>query len=324
MFYQESLLDIPNVTSLPESAFGRTRSEKPDGLTDGLFGLAPARANLSARQAKAQGLLTSGTCGQRFTGSSASVDLMLFFGEQVESADGRDWLDLVQSDLEASAYAVGSVGLCAAGFGAPHIRHRIFFVADAASDNQQRIRQSREGDGWRELSAGRHGAVSGLGDALPAGRAKGWSESGSGQVAGGGEFNYLANADSSGRARSGSAQSKEWRGDFILAGRGESGGLGDASGTGLQVRESGELQGEGRGTERRAVAQPGATNGFWSGAEWLYCRDGKYRAVEPGTFPLAHGAAERVGRLRGYGDAIVAPVAEEFIRAYLETGRGEK
>jgi DNA (cytosine-5)-methyltransferase 1 len=279
------------------------------------------------------------------------------FGEQVESTDGRSWLDLVQSDLEASAYAVGPVGLCAAGFGAPHIRHRFFFVADAASDNQRRIRQSGEGDGWRELSAGRFGTVSGLADALPAGRAKGWGESRSGQVAGGGEFSHLANANSSGRKRTGSAQSEKRQGDFVFAGRSESDclgntegdgwarrendgncrgrerafrqaseacGLGDASSTGLQVRESGELQGEGWGTEGRAVTKSGATNGFWADAEWLYCRDGKYRAVEPGAFPLAHGAAERVGRLRGYGDAIVAPVAEEFIRAYLETGRGER
>lgn len=37
-----------------------------------------------------------------------------------------------------------------------------------------------------------------------------------------------------------------------------------------------------------------------------------------GTFPLAHGAPARVGRLRGYGNAIVAPVAQAFIEAYLE------
>jgi DNA (cytosine-5)-methyltransferase 1 len=40
--------------------------------------------------------------------------------------------------------------------------------------------------------------------------------------------------------------------------------------------------------------------------------------VEPGTFPLAHGAPNRVGRLRGYGNALCAPVAEGFIRAYME------
>jgi DNA (cytosine-5)-methyltransferase 1 len=57
--------------------------------------------------------------------------------------------------------------------------------------------------------------------------------------------------------------------------------------------------------------------GFWSDADWIACRDGKTRPVEPGTFPLAHGAAARVGRLRAYGNAIVAPCAEAFIRAYL-------
>ncbi|HGJ5880665.1 MAG TPA: DNA cytosine methyltransferase, partial [Arsenophonus nasoniae] len=38
----------------------------------------------------------------------------------------------------------------------------------------------------------------------------------------------------------------------------------------------------------------------------------------PGTCPLAYGIANRVGRLRAYGNAIVAPVAEELVRAYLE------
>jgi DNA (cytosine-5)-methyltransferase 1 len=55
--------------------------------------------------------------------------------------------------------------------------------------------------------------------------------------------------------------------------------------------------------------------GFWSGADWLYCRDGKYRPVEPGTFPLASRAPGRVGRLRGYGNALCAPAAQAFIEA---------
>lgn len=46
--------------------------------------------------------------------------------------------------------------------------------------------------------------------------------------------------------------------------------------------------------------------------------DGEWRPVEPGTFPLAHGTTARVGRLRGYGNAIVAPQAEAFIRAFME------
>ena len=57
------------------------------------------------------------------------------------------------------------------------------------------------------------------------------------------------------------------------------------------------------------------TNGFWRDADWLGCRDGKFRPVEPGTSPLVNGAAARVGRLRGYGNAIVAQVAQTFIEA---------
>ena len=62
----------------------------------------------------------------------------------------------------------------------------------------------------------------------------------------------------------------------------------------------------------------GPTNGHWRNADWLLCRDGLWRPVEPGTFPLAHGAPARVGRLRAYGNAIVAQVAAEIVSAYLE------
>jgi DNA (cytosine-5)-methyltransferase 1 len=67
----------------------------------------------------------------------------------------------------------------------------------------------------------------------------------------------------------------------------------------------------------RSAGAQALVNGFWADAEWVYCRDNKYRPVEPGTFPLVNGATNRVGRLRGYGNAIVAPVAQAFIEAYL-------
>lgn len=56
---------------------------------------------------------------------------------------------------------------------------------------------------------------------------------------------------------------------------------------------------------------------FWSDVQWLACRDGKYRPIEPGTFPLAHGAAARVGRLRAYGNALQAQAAAAFITAAM-------
>jgi DNA (cytosine-5)-methyltransferase 1 len=53
------------------------------------------------------------------------------FGEQVASKDGKQWLAGVRADLEGLGYAVGAADLCAAGVGAPHIRQRLFWVADA-------------------------------------------------------------------------------------------------------------------------------------------------------------------------------------------------
>jgi len=62
---------------------------------------------------------------------------------------------------------------------------------------------------------------------------------------------------------------------------------------------------------------PGPTNGYWSNADWLLGRDGKWRPVRPGTFPLAHGVAQRVGRLRAYGNGINLEKTAEFIRAAM-------
>ena len=53
------------------------------------------------------------------------------FGEQVASNDGREWLAGVRADLEDMGYAVGAADLCAASAGAPHIRQRLFWVADS-------------------------------------------------------------------------------------------------------------------------------------------------------------------------------------------------
>lgn len=53
------------------------------------------------------------------------------FGEQVEAAIGWGWLDAVFADLEGESYACGAAVLPACGVGAPHIRQRIWFVADA-------------------------------------------------------------------------------------------------------------------------------------------------------------------------------------------------
>ena len=66
------------------------------------------------------------------------------FGEQVASKDGLAWLDTVQSDMEASGYALGAADLCAAGVGAPHIRQRLWFVGERLADTQGQRHIQRE------------------------------------------------------------------------------------------------------------------------------------------------------------------------------------
>ena len=77
MSCHQTSMDLPSATSSPESAAGVMRLGSPDGPTTSPSGQAHARVNLSARQAKAKGLLTSGTCGPPSTGSSISVGLQL-------------------------------------------------------------------------------------------------------------------------------------------------------------------------------------------------------------------------------------------------------
>mgnify|MGYP002717179519 CR=1 FL=1 len=181
------------------------------------------------------------------------VDLV--FGEQVAGKDGLGWLDLVASDLEAVGYACGAVPFPAAGIGAPHIRERLYWVADR-NDAGLEGRRKPGRERASEWLAGAGGVVGGLAD-LPRERRNGRQNP----------------ACAAGRNRL------------------ETGGSTD---------------------------RPGPTNGHWRSADWLGCRDGRWRPVEPGTFPLAHGAPARVGRLRGYGNAIVAQQAAAFIESYCE------
>jgi hypothetical protein len=65
----------PSATSLQASGSGASHFGAPGGQMIDLFGLVPAPANLSARQAKELGLLTSGTYGRHSTTLSASAAL---------------------------------------------------------------------------------------------------------------------------------------------------------------------------------------------------------------------------------------------------------
>ena len=240
------------------------------------------------------------------------------FGEQVASEDGRIWLAGVRATLEILGYGVGASDLCAAGIGAPHIRQRIWWVADAGCECGEAVRAEPGQDQSRaNIHDQRCGADGGLADADGA-RYQGPDRCGQPEqtaVVGACEIHLggisgtcgLADAES-GRGQIERCESAR---ESDVERCGADGGLVHANATGSQGDRS-ELP-------RRGSEQQSAESGAWSDFDLVYCRDGKARRVEPGTFPLADGVPARVGRLRGYGNAIVPQVAAEFVKAYLGT-----
>jgi DNA (cytosine-5)-methyltransferase 1 len=217
------------------------------------------------------------------------------FGEQVSSKAGLAWLDIVASDLEAAGYGVGAFDLCAPSVGAFHIRQRLYFVADASNNGAGRVSGPIADKGRGAVAARGEGLRQDNGTA-GAGRinARGTSELANPQIARIGEVS------------AGQRRPRETTADTI--GRGGLDGLGYAK-RGAQHRQPW------RGAAQRPK-EPSGT--FWANAVWLQCRDGKARPTEPGIFPLAHGVPNRVGTLRGAGNAIVPELAAEFIAAYTE------
>ena len=207
------------------------------------------------------------------------------FGEQVAAGNANSWFDLVQTDLEGMDYAFGLVPFTSAGIGAPHIRERAYWVAESAGEQHQKLLPGLEKGNGEE---------------------GGWSP-----------------AKSTGLC--------------------SAGGMGDTNLTRLEGLGGNDCAAGWKGQTRSATSpgvhlRPLEVNGFWRDADWLLCRDGKWRPVEPGTFPLVDGAAarlgrvepgvarvassNRVGRLKGYGNAINAQAAAEFIRAYMGVSYG--
>lgn len=59
----------------------------------------------------------------------------------------------------------------------------------------------------------------------------------------------------------------------------------------------------------------------WGNPDWVFCDDpsgARWRPLEPGVVPLADGVPERLGRLRGYGNAIVPQLGAAFVRSFME------
>ena len=197
----------------------------------------------------------------------------------------------VRPDLEALGYRVAAADLPAASVGSPHKRNRLFWVAQSG---QQRL-ERHPVNGNRGNQPGRNEAQSG------------------GSAAEAGQSGWLADSD-----------------------RFDGNGAGSIASNDSRKRQQAEnLQ------------------GFWSNSAFIPCADGKYRRVpvrvadnpsngrnkegqgiteegnygvvgsgrweiEPALFPLANGIPQRVGLLRGAGNAIVPPVAAEFVKAFMD------
>jgi hypothetical protein len=84
MFSPATFEDSPSAISSQESVDGPSPFGLPDGATIDLFGLAPARANLSPRQARELGLLTSGTYGRPGTTSSRHAALRISWASRLQ------------------------------------------------------------------------------------------------------------------------------------------------------------------------------------------------------------------------------------------------
>ena len=260
----------------------------------------------------------------------------IVLGEQVASKDGLAWLDLVSADLEGSGYTSGAVDTCAAGFGAPHIRQRLYWVAYSSGAGRQ--------EQWRRWEqparSTENGVAGGLADAGGAGQLPGAlagvhrRQEGAGARHGESERHGATGglADAADQRQHGRRPSQASHGRITAREQLErlcdAGGLADAN-----VPESEQLArqrarpnqtkstgpyGEPDGRRELSGLEPtGPTNGFWRDADWLYCRDGRWRPVGPGASPLVDGAPARMGRLRAYGNAINAAQAEGFIRAVM-------
>lgn len=234
----------------------------------------------------------------------------IIFGEQSSSKAALEWFNLVQNDLEKEGYAVGGADLCAASVGAPHVRQRLYFVAYSS--------------GFRWPQHGNNRAMAGE------------------KQEPGKDCNFRSCYSSSAVSTVADTHFQRFSGEPILlcqrgphqesleATRGcnfvaecETGCMGCPMQQRLEGREP--LQ-----CRRKVSFEPPSLANYWSDCDWLYGRDGKFRPVEPGTFPLVDGDSFKLGSgspqegknrsemIKAYGNAICIPLAAQFIKVCME------
>lgn len=286
-----TLSDSISAISSPGSGDGRLPCVAQDGPTVARHGQHHAPASLSARQAKALGLLTSGTYGPPHIGLSASAAL--------------SWS--LASNLAALTRTTGSTlyKLTWKPWAMPSGRLRFRLRASARRTNETEL------IGWpTPIASNGRGAGN-------------FNRQGGGKPSDSCVIGWLDNTerDRWSARRNGDHLGNDGQQPYA---DGENGGMADTVRAGFraQPKKSNEKNSIQREEANHASALRGAdaagpVNGFWRDADWLYCRDGKWRPVRPGSFPLADGVPARVGRLRTYGNAINIEAAAAFIKAYM-------
>ena len=218
------------------------------------------------------------TCSHTSSNSLSSASLTLSLVNKLKQRLGTGGSMIYKATMEAEGYAVGHAVLGAHSVNAAHKRQRVFWVADSISARHER-RLSRGQNKKRNSKSLQ--TDSGLGYTQHDGHFAS-EESGS---------NETSIFDSEKESNSAS--------------------------------------------EFKRTSTPTSISSITSGVDWLYCKDGKYRPTKPCIEPLVTGLARgvvyrggpidpnatsyaRATRLKGYGNAINADVAREFISAYMD------
>jgi DNA (cytosine-5)-methyltransferase 1 len=266
----------------------------------------------------------------------------IIFGEQVASA--AEWLGLVRSDLGSVDYVVGARPFEAASAGADHLRNRFWVVAYDHRAQGRRVQRSGAGAGAacerpsdQFVGPGDHLV---LVDVESDGRSEGRPE-----------YEVRRGWDAPARASrvdgdvAGPASAKREYERPVADGMpgGHSNGRGEIDVAHHHLRPQGRrLSAEGA-AERPArpdgvadtdqpcgrlrdeqpageLAQQQQDTRARDGGEfeWVLGADGKARRVKPGIRLLVDGFPNRVGILRGFGNAIDPRPAKEFISAFME------
>ena len=150
-----------------------------------------------------------------FFGLIAACHPERIFGEQVASAVGFGWLDGVSADLEGKGYAVGAAVLGAHSVGAPHIRQRLYWMADATGSRPlpgayTGIHSGEKSGGARDVEFERCGSFGRLADSPSErrhGRPDSTQQDGRSLAQDGGASGRLEHAASNGREQWGAEPS---------------------------------------------------------------------------------------------------------------------